>query len=233
MPTAIITGATQGIGAAIARMLATERFILCICSRNESELIAFKAELEALGSPEVFIKAADLSDKETAKNFASFALQQLKTVDILVNNAGVFIPGNLCEEPEGQLEQMMQVNLYSAYAITRVIAPAMKESKKGHIFNMCSVASLKAYPMGGSYSISKYALLGFSDNLREELKMDNIKVTALCLGATNSRSWQGSGVPAERIMPAEDVAKILWTAYNLADSTNLETIIMRPQFGDL
>jgi short-subunit dehydrogenase len=87
--------------------------------------------------------------------------------------------------------------------------------------------------MGGSYSISKYALLGFSDNLREELKMDNIKVTALCLGATNSRSWQGSGVPAERIMPAEDVAKILWTAYNLADSTNLETIIMRPQFGDL
>ncbi len=233
MPTAIITGATQGIGAAIAKKLASEKFTLCICSRNESELKNFKTELEALGSPEVFIKAADLSDKETAKNFALFALKQLKTVDILVNNAGVFIPGNLCDEPEGQLEQMMQVNVYSAYAITRVIAPAMKESKKGHIFNMCSVASLKAYPMGGSYSISKYALLGFSDNLREELKMNNIKVTALCLGATNSRSWQGSGVPVERIMPADDVAKILWTAYNLADSTNLETIIMRPQFGDL
>ncbi|MES2478376.1 MAG: SDR family NAD(P)-dependent oxidoreductase [Bacteroidota bacterium] len=233
MPTAIITGATQGIGAAIAKQLASEKFILCICSRNESELKNFKTELEALGSPEVFIKAADLSDKETAKNFALFALKQLKTVDILVNNAGVFIPGNLCDEPEGQLEQMMQVNVYSAYAITRVIAPAMKESKKGHIFNMCSVASLKAYPMGGSYSISKYALLGFSDNLREELKMNNIKVTALCLGATNSRSWQGSGVPVERIMPADDVAKILWTAYNLAESTNLETIIMRPQFGDL
>jgi short-subunit dehydrogenase len=233
MSTAIITGATQGIGAAIAKKLAAEKFTLCICSRNESELNEFKSELENLGSPLVFVQSADLSDKERAKAFAHFALQQLKNVDILVNNAGIFIPGNICDEPEGQLEQMMQVNLYSAYAITRIIVPAMKALKKGHIFNMCSVASLKAYPMGGSYSISKYALLGFSDNLREELKMDKIKVTAICPGATNSRSWEGSGVPVERIMPAEDVAKILWTAYDMADSTNLETIIMRPQFGDL
>lgn len=233
MPTAIITGATQGIGAAIAKKMASEKFTLCICSRKESELKAIKSELEELGSPAVYIKAVDLSDKESAKEFAHFALQQLKTIDILVNNAGVFIPGNICDEKEGQLEQMMRVNLYSAYTITRVIAPEMKKLKTGHIFNMCSVASLKAYPMGGSYSISKYALLGFSDNLREELKMDKIKVTALCLGATNSRSWEGSGVPAERIMPAEDVAKILWTSYQLSESTNLETIIMRPQFGDL
>lgn len=233
MPTAIITGATQGIGAAIAKKLASEKFTLCICSRNEQELMKFKTKLENLGSPKVFVQAADLSDIEKAKTFAHFALQQLKRVDILVNNAGVFIPGNICEEEDGQLEQMMNVNLYSAYAITRIIAPAMKELKKGHIFNMCSVASLKAYPMGGSYSISKYALLGFSDNLREELKMDQIKVTAICPGATNSRSWQGSGVPTERIMPAEDVAKILWSAYDLAESTNLETIILRPQFGDL
>jgi short-subunit dehydrogenase len=233
MPTAIITGATQGIGAAIAKKLASKKFTLCICSRNQSELEAFKTELENLGSPAVFIQAVDLSNKKNAQSFAHFALQQLQSIDILVNNAGIFIPGNICEEEEGQLEQMMNVNLYSAYAITRIIAPAMKELKKGHIFNMCSVASLKAYPMGGSYSISKYALLGFSDNLREELKMDQIKVTAICPGATNSRSWQGSGVPTERIMPAEDVAKILWTAYDLADSTNLETVIMRPQFGDL
>lgn len=233
MPTAIITGATQGIGAAIAKKLASEKFTLCICSRNEQELILFKKELEELGSPNVFIQAVDLSNKESAQSFAHFALQQLNRVDILVNNAGVFIPGNICEEAEGQLEQMINLNLYSAYAITRIIAPAMKELKKGHIFNMCSVASLKAYSMGGSYSISKYALLGFSDNLREELKMDQIKVTAICPGATNSRSWQGSGVAAERIMPAEDVAKILWTAYDLAESTNLETIVMRPQFGDL
>jgi short-subunit dehydrogenase len=233
MPTAIITGATQGIGAAIARKLAAENFALCICSRNETELKEFAQELEKLGSPKVFWRSTDLTDKNEAIAFAQFALVSLGEIDILVNNAGVFIPGNICEEPEGQLEQMMQVNVYSAYAITRVIAPAMKANKKGHIFNICSVASLKAYPMGGSYSISKYALLGFSDNLREELKMDSIKVTAICPGATYSRSWNNSGVPEDRIMPAADVAKVLWNAYDLAASTNLETIVMRPQFGDL
>jgi short-subunit dehydrogenase len=233
MNTAIITGATHGIGAAIARKFATEHFTLCICSRNLSELELFKTELENIGSPKVYIQPADLSNKETAKKFADFALQSLGTVDVLVNNAGIFIPGNICDEPEGQLEQMMQINVYSAYAITRIIAPSMKQKRKGHIFNICSVASLKAYPMGGSYSISKYALLGFSDNLREELKMDQVKVTAICPGPTNSRSWEGNGVPTERIMPAEDVAKALWSAYDLSKSTNLETIIMRPQFGDL
>lgn len=233
MPKAIITGATQGIGAAIAKRLAAEHFTLCICSRNEHELARFKTELEQLGSEQVYVMAADLGSKQGAGSFAEFALQNLGTVDLLVNNAGVFIPGDLCEEPEGQLEQMMQLNVYAAYTITRIIAPVMKQNKKGHIINMCSVASLKAYPQGGSYSISKYALLGFSENLREELKMHHIKVTAVCPGATYSRSWEGSGMPEERLIPAADVASIVWTAYNLSGSTDLETVIVRPQFGDL
>lgn len=233
MSTAIITGATQGIGAAIARKLATEKFTLCICSRNETELKEFSTELKELGSPEVFIQAVDLSETDAAKGFANFALNSLGNVDILVNNAGIFMPGDICDEPDGQLEKMIQLNLYTAYAITRIIAPSMKSNRKGHIFNMCSVASLKAYPQGGSYSISKYALLGFSENLRFELMQHQIKVTSICPGATYSRSWQGSGVPEDRLIPAEDVASLVWTASQLAVSTNLETIVVRPQFGDL
>ncbi len=233
MPTAIITGATQGIGAAIARKLASEKYTLCICSRNDTELKEFSNELKELGSPEVYIHAVDLSETDAAKDFAGFALNSLGKVDILVNNAGVFIPGDICDEPDGQLEKMIQLNLYAAYSITRIIAPSMKSNRKGHIFNMCSVASLKAYPQGGSYSISKYALLGFSENLRFELMQHQIKVTSICPGATYSRSWQGSGVPEERLIPAEDVASIVWIASQLAVSTNLETIVVRPQFGDL
>lgn len=233
MNTAIITGATQGIGAAIAMKLAQENFTLCICSRNKSELESFKTTLENAGSPGVFIFQADLINKDEAVGFARFALECLGSVSILVNNAGIFIPGELCEEPEGQLEQMMQLNVYAPYAITRIIAPSMKQNKKGHIFNLCSVASLRAYPNGGSYSVSKYALLGFSDNLRQELMPHQIKVTSVCPGATYSRSWQGSGVPEERLIPAADVASIVWTAYNLSSSTDLETIVVRPQFGDL
>lgn len=109
----------------------------------------------------------------------------------------------------------------------------MKNNGRGHIFNMCSVASLQAYPNGGSYSISKYALLGFSDNLREELKQDNIKVTAICPGATFTPSWEGSGVAPERIMEAADIANMLWSAYRLSPAANVENIILRPVKGDL
>lgn len=231
--TAIVTGATQGIGAAIAKYLAKQKFSLAICARNQDDLDQIKLELMQLGSPNVYTFCVDLSHKQAATAFAQAALSALTTVDILVNNAGVFIPGAICEEPEGQLEHMMQLNVYAAYAITRVIVPAMKLRQKGHIFNMCSVASLKAYQHGGAYSISKYALLGFSENLREELKEFHIKVTALNPGATFSRSWQGSDVSEERIMPAEDVAKILWASYDLSAQTDVEMVVMRPQFGDL
>jgi short-subunit dehydrogenase len=125
----------------------------------------------------------------------------------------------------------MEVNLFSAYHLTRALLPFMGPGS--HIFNMCSVASLKAYPNGGAYSISKYALMGFSENLREELKPRSIKVTAVCPGATWSRSWSGSGVDEDRIMEAEDIAKMVWSAYDLSPQADVETIIMRPIKGDL
>lgn len=233
MTNAIITGATHGIGLAIAQKLAIEKCALSICARNIDELKETQAGLLQLGSPKVVIMQADLSLKQNAKDFAAFSIEQLKHIDILVNNAGVFKPGNLCEEPDGQIEFMMQTNLYAAYYISQLVAISMKANKRGHIFNMCSVASLKAYPNGGSYSISKYALLGLSDNLREELINDFIKVTSICLGATESRSWQGSGVATGRMIPAQDVANNLWSIYNMAASSCVETILIRPQLGDI
>lgn len=233
MKSIIITGASHGIGAAIARRFAKENYQLAICARNAKELELFSKELLLLGASTVYSMPVDVSDKIAAKSFAYYALEQLKNVSILVNNAGSFEPGTIADEEEGQLEKMLQTNLLSAYNITRVLLPHFKQKKQGHIVNICSVASLKAYPNGGSYSISKYALLGFSDNLREELKHDQIKVSALCPGATNSRSWSGANVPKERLMPAEDIAETVWTLCQLSNSTVLENVILRPQFGDL
>lgn len=127
----------------------------------------------------------------------------------------------------------MGVNLYSAYYITRHVLSVMRRQKSGHIFNMCSVASLKAYPNGGAYSITKYALLGFSDNLRYELKDENIKVTAISSGAVYSRSWEGSGIDPQRIMEVSDIATMVWATYSLSQRANVENIIIRPQKGDL
>jgi short-subunit dehydrogenase len=151
----------------------------------------------------------------------------------VVNNAGQFIQGQISTEAQGALEQMMQVNLFSAYHLTRALLPAMKAAGRGHIFNLCSIASLRAYPHGGSYGISKYAMAGFTANLREELKTQGIKVTGVFPGATMSPSWEGSGVPADRIMQADDIARMIVAAAGLSPAAVVEEIVLRPQLGDL
>ncbi len=234
MPNAIVTGATQGIGKVIAEKLLTEGFSVAICGRSRTKLDAVLAEWQGM-YPESKILAitADLGEKEQAYAFAEEVLAEFKTVDLLVNNAGSYLPGTIADEPDGLLEKMISGNLYSAYYLSRKILPAMIARQCGHIFNMCSVASLQAYPNGGSYSISKYALLGFSDNLRVELRPHNIKVTSICPGAVYTPSWDGSGVPPERIMESADIAAIVWNSYNLSPQANVETIVLRPVKGDL
>ncbi|MCW3123242.1 MAG: short-chain dehydrogenase/reductase [Flavipsychrobacter sp.] len=234
MPNAIITGATQGIGKAIAEKLLSEGYAIAICSRNNDNLKAAAAAWnEQYPTASIITYSADLSNKEEAGAFGDVVLSNFDTIDLLVNNAGMYLPGTIADEPDTLLETMIGTNLYSAYHLTRKILPAMKRQKAGHIFNICSIASLRAYPNGGSYSISKYALLGFSDNLREELKEYNIKVTAICPGATYTLSWEGSDVPPERIMEAGDVAEMLWSASKLSPQANVEQIVMRPVKGDL
>ncbi|MBC7424276.1 MAG: SDR family oxidoreductase, partial [Ferruginibacter sp.] len=136
-------------------------------------------------------------------------------------------------EEDGMLEQMINANLYSAYQLTRVLLPLMMQTKTGHIFNMCSVASLNAYPNGGSYSISKYALMGFSKNLRDELKPHNIKVTAVSPGAVLTDSWGDFDNSKKRIMEASDIAAMIMAATKLSTQAVVEDIVIRPQLGDL
>ena len=231
---AVVSGATHGIGRAIAEKLLTEGFSIAVCSRNGKELDKLQAEWnECYPEASVIVYQADLSVKEEALSFANSVLSGFPQIDMLVNNVGTYFPGKLSEEEDGQLEELMGTNVYSAYHLTRRLLPAMKEAKRGHIFNMCSVASLKAYPNGGAYSVSKYALLGFSENLREEMKDQNIKITSICAGATETRSWEGSNVEPGRIMQPEDVAKMLWAAWSLSAGADVETIVLRPVKGDL
>lgn len=234
MPNAIITGATQGIGKAITEKLLDNGFSVAICARTEADLLNLKDKWQAqYHNATILVYKADLSIKDEVIQFAAYALKELGHIDVLVNNAGLFFPGKLMEEEDGYMEKLMQVNMFSAYYLTRAVVPHINTRPKGHIFNICSVASLKAYPNGGSYGISKYALLGFSENLREELKDDNIIVTAICPGATYSRSWESAGVDRERMMEATDIAEMVWAAYSISSKADVETIVMRPAKGDL
>lgn len=231
---AVITGSTKGIGRAISEMLASKGINIAICARSKSDVSSCIKEISS-AYPEVKVVGdiADMSKKKDVLQFAQLVQSEFESVDILINNAGVFLPGELIKEEDGALELMIETNLYSAYHLTRALVPSMIEHGHGHIFNMCSIASKIAYPNGGSYSISKFALLGFSKVLREELKEKNIKVTSIMPGATWSASWQGVDLPESRLMQASDIAKVVWSALEMSPSAVIEEIIIRPQLGDL
>ena len=230
----IITGASRGLGKAIAEKFGASGYHLYLCSRNPTALQETAEELVAK-YPGIHIRARafDLADKEQARQFGNWILDQGISIDVLVNNAGQFIPGSVHKEEDGVLEKMIAVNLYSAYHLTRVVLPNMMAQKKGHIFNVCSIASLQAYPNGGAYSISKFALAGFSKNLREEMKPYGIKVTTLYVGAIFTDSWAGSGIDPHRIMEAGDLAEMVYASSRLSPQATVEDILLRPQLGDL
>ena len=229
----IITGASKGIGKAIAEIFASNGYNLFLCSRGEVALYKTMEELTTR-FPAATIKAKpfDLSKKEEAIAFGNWCLS-FAVPDILINNAGVFEPGSTHNEPDGLLESQMATNVYSAYHVSRTVLPKMMERHSGHVFNMCSIASLHAYTNGGAYSVSKFALYGFSKNLREEMKPHGIKVTSVHPGAVMSDSWGNYDNSTKRIMEAEDIAKMIYAAAQLSPQACVEDIVIRPQLGDL
>jgi short-subunit dehydrogenase len=232
--TSIVTGASRGLGKAIAAQFGAAGYDLILSSRDPTALDVAVRELgDRYPAIRILSKAADLSDKQQAQDLGRWILASGMSPDVLVNNAGQFIYGSLYQEAEGVLEQLIAVNLYSAYHLTRALLPAMMARKAGHIFNICSIASLKAYHHGGAYGISKYALAGFSANLREEMKGHGIKVTAVYPGAAFTDAWAGSGVDPHRIMEAADIARMVVAAAGLSPQATVEEIVLRPQLGDL
>lgn len=229
----VVTGGTKGIGRAILEKFAAGGFDVCTCARNKNDLEKLAHDLSKQFSIKCFHAVADMSKKAEVKAFTDYVASLNRPVDVLVNNAGNFLPGSVIDEPEGTLENMIEHNLYSAYYTSRGIVPAMKRARSGHIFNMCSIASIQAYPNGGSYAISKFALLGLSKMLREDLKQHGVRVTAVLPGATYTASWASSGYPEDRFMTVEDIAEIIFTTNGLSQRSVVEEIIVRPQLGDI
>ncbi len=230
----VVTGASRGIGRAIALSFVEAGADIFLIARNREKLFQFQNELsEKYPGQKIRSAALDLSVRDEAKRVGPLLAENMFSVDILVNNAGYFAPGNIADEAEGTIEEMLAVNVLSAYYVTRSILPQMIGQMSGHIFNICSVASLKAYPGGGSYSISKFALGGFSKNLRQEMLPYNIKVSAVYPGATLTDSWGDFDNSSNRILVADDVAKMVVAAAILSPQAVVEDIVLRPQLGDL
>ena len=233
-PTIIITGATRGIGFAVLKRFLQAGFDAAFCgSRIDSvEKVAAALQVE-FPQARIVGYAAKLEKQEEAIDFAKKALAFLGHCTVLVNNAGTFKPGTVLTEEDGVFENLWQVNVSSAYHVSRSVIPAMFSIQRGHVFNMCSIASIVAYPNGGSYCISKFALLGLNKLLREELKSHGICVTAVMPGATLTDSWAGTDLPETRFVLPENIAEIMFSAWSCNANACTEELLIRPLQGDI
>lgn len=224
---AIVTGATKGIGKAIAVQLAEAGYNLGICARNEAELAALTQEL-AYTKVDIFYRVTDCADKDQVYRFCSEMSREMKVIDVLVNNAGLFMPGSLLDEEDSTFERQQQVNLNAAYYLAKYFGKMMRTQQYGHIFTICSVASKEYIENAGSYAVTKSALLSLNTVLRNELSAYNVKVTAILPGSTLTNSWTGTAIPPERFVQPADIASALITILNLSSGANVEEMVIRP-----
>ncbi len=224
---AIITGATKGIGKAIAVKLAAKGYNIAVCARSASDLLALKNELNSYDVNVLALKV-DCSVKEELMNFIDTVKHTFTTIDVLVNNAGVFLTGSILDEADESFELQQQLNLNSAYYLSKYLGKIMRSQRSGHIFNICSIASIQTIENAGSYSVTKTAMLSLNNVLRKELTDYNIKVTAILPGSTLTASWEGTTIDPDKFVQPEDIANSLYSILNLSKGVNVDEITLTP-----
>lgn len=234
MPLILITGASQGIGAAMALAFATEiqdaRLVLVARSADKLNAVARRCRL---AGAEAEVIPCDLAYDDAVAHMAATVQKRLGVPDVLINNAGSFAPGGVLEMSPTDFREQIDVNLVSAFLVTHAFLPGMVERGSGDVFFSASVASILGYPRSVAYGAAKHGLLGLARALRAETREKGIRVIALIPGATYTESWSGSELPEERFMPPEDVARLAVTIHQMTDRTVVEEVLLRPQLGDI
>jgi 3-oxoacyl-[acyl-carrier protein] reductase len=208
---ALITGAGKGIGKAIAIALAKEGVNVILVARTQSDLDEVANEVNKLGVQSVAL-TADVSDISSVNKAVAEALDKFKTIDILINNAGIAAFGNILEMEPQAWERIIQVNLMGTYYTTRAVLPNMIERKMGDIINISSTAGLKGNASTSAYSASKFAVLGLTESLMQEVRKHNIRVTALTpstVATEMAKDLKLTDGNPETVMQAEDVAELI------------------------
>ena len=233
-PVILITGASQGIGAAIAKVFAVElpAARLALVARNEKNLrIVAKACIKLGANVELF--PCDVTDEASVVAMARAVTTHFGAVDVLINNAGAFESAPLLKTSLALFDRMIAVNLRSTFLVSRAFLPAMVKRRRGDVFNVSSIAGLQAYPNGAAYCAAKFGVTGLTAVMRAETKDKGVRVCCVHPGATWTPSWEKSGVKPDRIMPAEDIARAILDVYRLGRRTVVEQIVLRPQLGDV
>ncbi|MGO4495532.1 3-ketoacyl-ACP reductase [Paenibacillus sp. 2RAB27] len=210
--TAIITGAGKGIGKATAIALATEGVQLGLMARTNSDLESLQAELTRTYRIKVFIATADVSVKAEVDAAVSNLIERLGSIDILLNNAGIAQFGTLLDMDPDVWENIIKTNVLGTYYVTRAALPAMLKQSSGSIINISSSAGERGNATASAYSASKFAVIGMTESLMQEVRKSNIRVTALTPSTVNTELASNAGLKIgeeDRMMQPEDVAELI------------------------
>ncbi|ODP28275.1 3-ketoacyl-ACP reductase [Paenibacillus sp. PK4536] len=224
--TAIITGAGKGIGKAIAEALAKEGVQLGLLARTASDLEQLKAELTSTYDIQVFTATADIGNSEEARQAVASLAASLGRVDILINNAGIGSFGKMVDMDPAEWEQILRVNLMGTYYVTHELLPGMIAQESGDIINIASTAGERGFATGSAYCASKFAVMGMTESLMQEVRKFNIRVTALTPSTVNTPLAVNAGLPIgeeDRMMQPEDLAELVVAALKLPSRVLLKS----------
>lgn len=225
----LVTGASRGIGRAIALRFALAGADVILAARNRDELQEAAEEIRSMGR-HCLVVSTDLRDPASIKALVQETDRQFGGTDILVNNAGVGAWAPIGELTLAQYNEMFDVNMRAVFLLTQAVLPSMIERGSGHIVNIASTSSRWAYPEGTIYCASKFAVLGFNEALAKELRTTGVRVTAVCPGQVNT--YLGGGGPAdwdEDMLDSEDVAELVVQSVALPPRAIVTELVVWPR----
>jgi 3-oxoacyl-[acyl-carrier protein] reductase len=234
---ALITGASAGIGQAIARAMCREGADLVLVARREERLRALAAEVERQGRRAVVV-TGDVREEATARAAVRTATEQLGRLDILVNNAGIARYKLIQETNADDFDAMMATNMRSTFLFTRYAVPVLLERGAGSIINIASMAGVMGFPNEAVYCATKFAQIGFTQALDRELRPRGIKVGAICPGGVKTELALGTGrteedVAASEMLEAEDVAAAVLLMATQPARARIVEVRLRPMVEPL
>ncbi|HYA89411.1 MAG TPA: SDR family NAD(P)-dependent oxidoreductase [archaeon] len=224
---AIVTGASRGIGLAIARKLVRMGGRIAICARDAARLNGAAAELRGEGAT-VLAVPADVSRAQDVADLVQKAEAKLGPIEILINNAGIGFFGPTHEASEANWDTVLDTNLKSVFLMSKAVARGMIERRGGHIINISSLAGKNAFVGGGIYCASKWGLLGLTECMAEDLRGYGIRVSAICPGSVHTEFSPHAGKDPRKMLQAEDIAHAVEMVVTQAPQSFISEILMRP-----
>lgn len=226
----VVTGATEGIGYAVASALLARGARVAICARNAEAVDRVVESWRAEGH-DAWGMRCDVSDEASVEAFASAAIERLSGVDVLINNAGIGEVAPFLDLTMEQIDRVFAVNVRGTFLATRAFLPGMVAQEDGHIVNVVSLAGKNSFVGGTAYSASKHAVIGFSRSLMLEVRNSNVRVTAVCPGSVVTPFFEKAGLDtpdADRVLHAEDVAQTIVAALDMDPRALVSEIDLRP-----